>query len=118
MLFVVAQDDWLRLVRDSHVPALQRCPEKAWKTRLTLTLDNADQYLEEDLQGQVRHKVDHCCEVLFYRFLAPLSFAEWTLLVRYSKRYADVAVKQHTRKLMDYYMHTFSCGNNCYTNIT
>ena len=91
VLFVVAQEDWLRLVRDSHVPALKD-EEKAWKTRLTLTLENADQYLEEDLEGQVRHKMDHCCEVLFYRFLAPLS-AERPLLVRYSERYADVAVK-------------------------
>ena len=72
---------------------LYNLPEKAWKTRLTLTLDNADQYLEEDLEGQVRHKVDHCCEVVFYRFLASLPFAERPRLVTYSERYADVAVK-------------------------
>ena len=62
------QDHWPRIVRDIHVPSSTRCPEDL-KTRLTLTQDNADQYLEEDLEGQLRHKVDHCCEILFYRFL-------------------------------------------------
>ena len=60
---------------------------------VALTQDNADQYLEEDLEGQVRHKMNHCCEILFYRFLAPLSVAERPLLERYSERYADIAVK-------------------------
>ena len=67
--------------------------QDALKIYLTLTQDNADQYLEEDLEGQVRHKMDHCCEILFYRFLAPLSVAERPVLERYSEHYADVAVK-------------------------
>ena len=62
-------------------------------TLLTLTQDNTDQYLEEDLEGQVRHKIDHCCEILFYRFVAPLSFTEWPLLQRYSECSTDIAVK-------------------------
>ena len=66
---------------------------KPWKTHLTLTQDNAGQDLEEDLQGQIRHKMDHCCEILFYCFLAPPFFAEWPLLVRYREHYADGAVK-------------------------
>ena len=52
VLFMVAQDDWLRLVRDSHMVGSTSCPE-ALETHLTLTQDNAGQDLEEDLQGQV-----------------------------------------------------------------
>ena len=92
MLFLVAQDDWLRLVCDSHMVGSTSCPE-ALETHLTLTQDNAGQDLEEVLQGQVKHKIDHCCGILFYHFLAPPFFAEWPLLVRYRAYYADVAVK-------------------------
>ena len=90
---MAAQDDWLKLARDSHVPGSTRCPEDLKTLTVALTPDNADQYLEEDLEGQVRHKMDHCCEILFYHFLAPLSSAERPLLVRYSEHCADVAVK-------------------------
>ena len=77
-------------------PWQSRALKTPWHHRISmvaLTQDNADQYLEEDLEGQVTHKIDHCCEILFYRFVAPLSYTEWPLLQRYSECSTDIAVK-------------------------